>query len=255
MDLRKLQEPFPADAIEWRIGRAGYTKAGKLYGTCLAYLTNRAIMQRLDDVCGPLNWKNEYKAGPMGGILCGLSLYDAEKKEWIQKWDGAENTDIEAVKGGLSDAMKRAAVQFGIGRYLYDLEEGYTAISDNGKHYAKGTDKHTKKEYTFKWDPPKLPDWALPPPVPTKAKEPKKPAELPTIAWEENGGRTAKPTASTTAQQSRVLDLCKELNMDVARDICTPMKAIWPLTFQQSEAVIKRLEQKKLDLAKELDAK
>src|SRR3712207_6495072 len=108
MDLLKLQEPFPAEDIEWRIGRAGYTKTGKLYGTCLAYLTNRAIMNRLDEVCGPQNWRNEYREWTVGGksgVLCGISIKIHD--EWVTKWDGAENTDIESIKGGLSDAMKR----------------------------------------------------------------------------------------------------------------------------------------------------
>jgi hypothetical protein len=81
----------------------------------------------------------------------------------VTKWDGAENTDIEAVKGGLSGAMKRAAVQWGIGRYLYDLDEGWANIHDRGRHSAK--DKNNK---WFKWDPPELPPWALPNPTPSK---------------------------------------------------------------------------------------
>jgi hypothetical protein len=43
--------------------------------------------------------------------------------------------------------------------------------------------------------------------------------------------------------------------MDVQKDICGPMKAVWPLTAPQAEAVIKRLEQKKAGLTKELEAK
>jgi hypothetical protein len=38
---------------------------------------------------------------------------------WISRCDGADDTNIEGAKGGLSDAFKRAAVKFGIGRYLY----------------------------------------------------------------------------------------------------------------------------------------
>jgi hypothetical protein len=82
--------------------------------------------------------------------------------EWITKRGGAENTDLEAVKGGLSDAMKWCTVQWGIGRYLYDLEEGFAVISDEGKHFAKGKDKFSGKDYMFRWNPPPLPAWALP---------------------------------------------------------------------------------------------
>ncbi len=47
MDLLNLQSPFPAKDVEWRVGRCGKNANG-LWATCLAYLTNRAIMQRLD---------------------------------------------------------------------------------------------------------------------------------------------------------------------------------------------------------------
>jgi hypothetical protein len=123
----------------------------------LAYVTNRAIMERLDNVCGPEGWRNEYIAGPSGGLLCGLSI--KVEDEWITKWDGAENTDIESVKGGLSNAMKRAAVQWGIGRYLYNLDATYVNANPNGKHWQKG--KQGKYD-SFKWDAPALPTWALP---------------------------------------------------------------------------------------------
>ena len=155
MDLSKLKDCFEPNDIEWRLQQCGKTKEGKIWGMALAYVTNRAIMNRLDEVCGPENWKNEYTPAPDGGILCGISIKVGD--EWVTKWDGAENTDFEAVKGGLSGAMKRAAVQWGIGRYLYDLEEGWINESENGAHRGK-----TKDGTTFKWDAPKLPAWALP---------------------------------------------------------------------------------------------
>ena len=78
----------------------------------LPYITNRAIMDRLDMVVGPENWKNAFQPSPESGILCGISI--RINSEWITKWDGAAQTNYEAVKGGLSGAMKRAAVQWGI---------------------------------------------------------------------------------------------------------------------------------------------
>lgn len=161
MDLSKLHEPFPSSDIEWRIGRSGKTGEGKLWATALAYVNNRAIMERLDAVCGPENWRNEYKEWTIGqnhGVLCGISV-KMLGGEWVTKWDGAENTDIESVKGGLSNAMKRAAVQWGIGRYLYKLEETFVNCAGTkqpGWVYAKG------KEGVFFWQTPELPTWALP---------------------------------------------------------------------------------------------
>lgn len=157
MDLAKLQEPFPAHDIEWRIGRAGKNDNG-IWAKVLAYVTNRAIQDRLDEVCGPGNWRNEYREGPGGGVLCGLSV--RVDGEWVTKWDGADNTEIEAVKGGLSGAMKRAAVQWGVGRYLYWLPEGWAHVHPDGVNY--GRLPQDKGGDSFYWDPPALPVWAEP---------------------------------------------------------------------------------------------
>jgi len=153
MNLNELRKPFPIGDTEWRIQQSGL-KGNKPWGKVLAYITNRAIMERLDDVCGPGNWANQYDRGPEGGILCGISIN--VDGVWVTKWDGADNTTIEATKGGLSGSMKRAGVQWGIGRYLYKLEEGWANFSDSGKHTAKIQNNY------FKWDPPSLPAWALP---------------------------------------------------------------------------------------------
>ncbi len=157
MNLRLLAEPFPASDIEWRIGQSGQNSKG-IWAKVLAYITNRAIMERLDEVCGPENWRNEFRYEGVG-VLCGISIWTPDKG-WVTKWDGAENTDVEAVKGGLSSAMKRAGVQWGIGRYLYQLEEGWAVVGPEGSNYVAKNDK--KEMPAFRWDPPKLPKWALP---------------------------------------------------------------------------------------------
>jgi hypothetical protein len=178
MNLERLTEKFDASDIEWRIGRAGFSLKGQLYGTVLAYITNRAIQNRLDDVCGPANWRNEFKEWSVGGkpgVLCGISIRIGD--EWVTKWDGAENTEIEPVKGGFSDAMKRAGVQWGIGRYLYNLEENFAVLDESGTYFAQGRDRLTGKQYRFRWNPPKLPDWALPPKAVRLAPAPRKPLE------------------------------------------------------------------------------
>src|SRR5262249_44070840 len=110
-------------------------------------------------------WKNEYQRWGEHGVICGLSARPGSiVGEWITKWDGAEETDIEATKGGLSGAMKRAAVQWGIGRYLYDLEETFANCGDKGTYRAKVDAKNAddKTDHWFRWSPPSLPIWALP---------------------------------------------------------------------------------------------
>jgi hypothetical protein len=178
MDLSLLKKPFPADEIEWRIGRSGVKSDGTPWAMVLAYVTSRAIMDRLDEACGTENWCNEFKAAPEGGVMCGISIRIGQ--EWVTKWDGAENTDVEAVKGGLSGAMKRAGVQWGIGRYLYGLEEGFAKIHEGGKNRAKAKAKDGR-DIAFKWDPPALPAWAVPvrtstpPPLPPPPPPPPSP--------------------------------------------------------------------------------
>lgn len=161
--LSALAAPFDARDIDWRAQSTGKTREGKPWVKVLAYIDNRAIMERLDEVCGPENWRNEYKPAPDGGILCGISIRIVRAEhdsEWVTKWDGAENTDIEGVKGGLSGAMKRAGCQWGIGRYLYNLDEGWGVVSEGAKNYVGAKpDKHGD---AFKWNPPPLPVWALP---------------------------------------------------------------------------------------------
>ena len=159
MNFDELKNPFHPDDIEWRIQQSGI-RGGNPWALVLAYITNRAIMDRLDKVCRPENWKNEYSKGPDGGILCGLSLRIGD--EWITKFDGAENTKVESVKGGLSDAMKRAAVQWGIGRYLYNLPAGFADVTESGRYRGFAEDKKTGDKVKFKWNPPALPKWALP---------------------------------------------------------------------------------------------
>lgn len=164
IDFKKLAEPFAAEDIEWRIAERGKKGDGQ-WAKVLAYVTNRAIMDRFDNVCGPENWKNEFQQIP-GAFLCGLSVRIGD--EWVTKWDGAQESQVEATKGGISGAMKRAAVHWGVGRYLYILEGGWANIHEGGSHYAGKDDK--KGLPAMKWDPPALPSWAVPAGTPTQPK-------------------------------------------------------------------------------------
>jgi hypothetical protein len=152
-DLTKLTEPFSAHEIEWRIGS---TTKDKAKGMALAYLTNRAIMNRLDDVCGQSDWANEFERWGEKGARCGISIYIEDK--WVTKYDGAEDTNIEATKGGFSDSMKRAAVQWGMGRYLYDLPSVWVPLKFGymddytKKDLMNRYQKYIEKKYNIKSD-------------------------------------------------------------------------------------------------------
>lgn len=139
IDLNRLADPFPASDIEWKPGAV--TKDRKK-GLAMPFITNRAIQDRLDFVCGPANWKNAFRPGPDGGVLCGIAVNvtgDPLAPRWITKWDGADNSDYQGVKGGLSAAMKRAAVQWGIGRYLYGVPARWVALDARGRFAEQPT--------------------------------------------------------------------------------------------------------------------
>jgi len=158
---KALQKPFPAEDIEWRVQRAMKTTKGDK-AIVLAYVTNRAIMERLDQVFGVAGWKNDYEEWREKGVKCTISC--KVDGEWVAKSDGADTTDIEATKGGFSSSMKRAAVQWGIGRYLYNLTENMVDIKPKGQNFIKSKVRVNGKDEFVQgyWDTPLLPAWALP---------------------------------------------------------------------------------------------
>lgn len=136
-----LRRPFAADKIHWRVGAMTQDKSR---GIALAYIDARDAMGRLDEVVGPANWQDRYPWSDSGRLVCEIGL--RLDGEWVWKSNGAGDTQVEAEKGAFSDAFKRAAVMWGIGRYLYALPNEWVELDDK---------KRIK-------NPPALPDWALP---------------------------------------------------------------------------------------------
>jgi len=129
--LARLAAPFPPDAVSWRVG--SMTK-DKSKARALAYLDARDVMDRLDSVLGASGWQCEYIPMPNGTTCCRIAL--KLDGEWVWKANGAGNTDIEAEKGAYSDAFKRAAVLWGVGRYLYAIDSPWVKL-DEWKQIAK----------------------------------------------------------------------------------------------------------------------
>ncbi len=131
--IEQLAAPFPPEQIHWR---AQTLTGDKSKALALAYIDARDVMDRLDAVMGPANWATTYEETAKGRMLCRLSL--RVDGEWIMKTDGAGNTDVEGEKGAISDALKRAAVSWGIGRYLYGIGNTWAPceVGNNGKWKA-----------------------------------------------------------------------------------------------------------------------
>ena len=94
------------------------------------------------------DFKPWHSNGKKEAQLCGIAIY-FEGRGFITKWDGAEDSDIEAVKGGLSDSMKRAAVQWGIGRVLYDLNTVWVEIEKRGRSFVIKDSERAKLDNAY----------------------------------------------------------------------------------------------------------
>jgi hypothetical protein len=133
--IQLLGKPFPYEDIKSKI--QAYN-GDKTKGMAVFYVDSRAIQTRLDEVVGMFKWKNQFSPWSDKAQICGISIFDEARCEWVTKFDGADNTDIEAIKGGLSDAFKRSAVMWSIGRYLYRIGSVWVDLEQRGKnHYIK----------------------------------------------------------------------------------------------------------------------
>lgn len=111
-DLKGLTQKIP---YKWRI--QSYSKSSPS-ASCVAYIDARDVMTILDDIIGPENWQSDYKE-IKGNLYAGVGI--KIKDEWIWKWDCGTESNAEKEKGEASDSFKRAAVKWGIGRFLYEI--------------------------------------------------------------------------------------------------------------------------------------
>ncbi len=122
-----------SNEIECRVGNV---KDGKGF-SLLLYKTARADMQVLDETLGAYNWQCKYYQ-VKNTMLCTISIWDNEKKQWIEKCDGGDDDfNAEKVKGECSDAFKRASFRVGIGRKLYESPFIWISESSDNNKYSK----------------------------------------------------------------------------------------------------------------------
>ena len=130
----KLKYKIP---YKWKI--QSFTKDGSK-AQCVAYIDARDVMDLLDKAIGCENWSDEYRF-EANQWLCGLSLKVGG--QWVTKWDTGAAGDFEAEKAAISDAFKRAAVKWGIGRFLYDLDIKWVNLDQ----YKNPIDPNGKRIY------------------------------------------------------------------------------------------------------------
>jgi hypothetical protein len=141
--LTELKRPFDPKLVKWRVGA---TSQDKSKGIALAYIDSRDVMKRLDEVCGIDGWQAKY-VPIQDGFICELSIKVGDT--WVTKSNAAGYTKVEPIKGGASDALKRSAVLFGVGRYLYYMPNTWVKLKQQGKTHVLA-------------ETPKLPKWATP---------------------------------------------------------------------------------------------
>jgi hypothetical protein len=180
---KELIKPFAPTEIKFRVGRAMMQRdaSGAPYVFCevFPYVDTRAVMERLDEACGfggweeiqpsPINFK-EYKKGygnnpdkeyEKFGFISGLRIKCKEGS--VEFFDGSDETDTEAFKGGLSNSFKRVCSKAGIGRYLYKIKGllAYTSMNQN-EYPNKAKLRSDSSDVYYSWMEPQLPIWALP---------------------------------------------------------------------------------------------
>jgi len=166
-DMYKLTEPFSSADVEWRIGRDYYNEEKKtITAKALAYIKQQPIHRRLDNLCGMDGWYftfNEWKEGAIATLYI-LIKYPDGSTEWRWKSGGANPTNFEGFKGMLTVAEKRAAVQWGIGRYLYDIPETkVNVVYRYNPDFVRGVHKRkNQRDIVYWWEIPELPEWAVP---------------------------------------------------------------------------------------------
>lgn len=128
MDLSLLTKEMP---FKWRVQTQNDKSA-----QCVAYIDSRQVAERLDEAVGPENWQSDYRV-VKDNLYAGIAIWNDKINQWVWKWDCGTESNTEKEKGEASDAFKRAAVKWGIGRFLYDMDFQRVKVKThtNGKTY------------------------------------------------------------------------------------------------------------------------
>lgn len=131
----RLKEPFNPNLIEWRPQGKPYN--GKV--RVVPYIDARLVMKRLTDVLGVTGWSDSYKTILTTDrevvVECTIKVGDcvhSDVGEAMVEERGYVTTLGAAMKAAYSDSIKRAAVHFGVGSYLYALPAYNVPCNDRG---------------------------------------------------------------------------------------------------------------------------
>lgn len=146
-----------ASDIEARVQKVFVNSRGAS-AMLLLYKSARTDMRMLDEVYGPMNWKRSHEV-INGAMFCTISIWDAEKGEWVSKQDVGVPSNRDSKKGEASDSFKRAGFNWGIGRELYDAPTIFVNLAreevENGKlkpsvGFIVGDAEYDRASHSFK---------------------------------------------------------------------------------------------------------
>lgn len=131
MEIKKmLSQPFTQEELKWRVQSCGKSKNGKNWVRFSAYIDILVIQDRLNDIFGWDGWKSKEYVNENHSVTVELSLWSAEKEEWITRAGtsdisekGNKIQDENSIKSAATSAFKRSAAAFGIGIYLKEFKE------------------------------------------------------------------------------------------------------------------------------------
>lgn len=165
--LGELSKPLD---YKWKL--QSYTK-DKSKAMCVAYIDARDVTQRLNEVC-VYGWhRDHFVIGT--DVYCRVGLIMPDGSVIWRADAGESNNDTEKTKTAASDSFKRAAKEFGVGLFLYDLDIVKLPTKQDGNYYNVVDDKGNKV-----WDLTKHINGLLkkgtetPPPTPEKTPKPTK---------------------------------------------------------------------------------
>jgi hypothetical protein len=178
--IARLTEPFAPSEIRWRVT---HTTQDGHRGAVIAFADPRAYTDRLNQIFTPIGWTRDYEVTTISAVsrvkrdkviqtgkvlvTCSLTIHrlgshTGSGEEWADEpW---------AMTASEAQAFKRACVCFGLGRYLYNVEEVWVPLNEHGRPLSA----------------PSLPSWALPKSA--------------------NGGNLATPTPRSQAAQRGPID-------------------------------------------------
>tara|TARA_R110000796_G_scaffold139210_1_gene255305 strand:+ start:55 stop:537 length:483 start_codon:yes stop_codon:yes gene_type:complete len=154
MNLQDLKKEID---FKWRV------QSSTQYGAnCVAYIDSRQVQDLLDEVMGVGDWQCKFEEHK-NNMFCsiginvnwGTNMEGDAKPNWVWKSDCGTESQVEKQKGEASDAFKRAAVMWGIGRFLYSKKIIKLPVKDNGKGkflpYSAKTSKFVYGDDISKW--------------------------------------------------------------------------------------------------------